>query len=220
MLLHGAVLVEALGLVRPVVTVVPAVTDLRGVDALAAELTLPLALDLVTLHHGLAPGLVLPVLTVLVIVAHPRVPDAVSAVALELAPGTSLHTGGHGLNVLIMILVHVTGSSGATVPLVTAIIAVTDAVTLPPVGDALLRLALEHPLVAVAPREVGAGQGGDGGVLGGDVGAVLVLIAPVVAVRLTVTLPVTEDAVTIGALELPVMTFALLVTILKMFYEL
>ena len=41
------------------------------------------------------------------------------------------------------------------------------------------------------------------------------LITPVVTVSLPVTLPVTEHAVTVGALELPVMTLALLVTILK-----
>ena len=217
MRLHWAVLVEALGFVSAVVTVVPAVTDLGGVDALAAELTLPLALDLVTLHHGLTSGLVLilAVPAVLLLVAHPRVPDAVSAVTLELAPGTPLDTRGNRLNVLIIIvLVLVSGSPGAAVSLVTAIITIADPVTLPPVGDALLGLALEHPLVTLAPGEVGAGQGGDGGVLGGDVCAVLVLVAAVMTVGLSVTLPVAEHAVPVGALELPVVAFTLLVTIL------
>ena len=87
--LHGAVLVEALGLICPIVAVVSAVTHLAGVDALAAQLTLPLA-PIVTPHHGLTPGivLVLAVPTVLLLVAHPRVPDAVSTVTLEFAPGT------------------------------------------------------------------------------------------------------------------------------------
>ena len=107
-------------------------------------------------------------------------------------------------------------SSGATIPLITAIITVTHSITLPPVGNALLGLALEHPLIAVAPGEVGAGDGGHCGLLyRGDVGAVLMLVAAVVTVRLPVTLPVAEHAVPVGTLELPVVTFALLVTILK-----
>ena len=107
-------------------------------------------------------------------------------------------------------------SSGATIPLITAIVTVTHSITLPPVGNALLGLALEHPLVAVTPGEVGAGHGGHRGLLyRGDVGAVLMLVAAVVTVRLPVTLPVAEHAVTISALELPVVTLALLVTILK-----
>ena len=107
-------------------------------------------------------------------------------------------------------------SSGATISLIAAVITVTDSITFPPVGNALLGLALEHPLVTVAPGEVGARHGGHRWLLGrGDVGAVLMLITPIVTVSLPVTFPVTEHAVTVGALELPVMTLALLVTILK-----
>ena len=103
-------------------------------------------------------------------------------------------------------------SSGATIPLITAVITVTDSITFPPVGNALPRLALDHPFVAVAPGEVGARHGGHHWLL---VGAVLMFITPIVTVSLPVTFPVTEHAVTVGALELPVMTLALLVTILK-----
>ena len=77
-------------------------------------------------------------------------------------------------------------------------------------------MTLKHPLVAVAPGKIGTRDGGHSWLLGrGDVGAVLMLVTPIVTVSLPVTLPVTEHTVTVGTLELPVMTLALLVTILK-----
>ena len=92
---------------------------------------------------------------------------------------------------------------GAALQLVRPVAAVPHTVTLPPEGDALLVTAFEHPLVTLAPREVGLRQRVCA-VLGDHV--TILLVAGVGTVRVAVTPPRLEDAVAVVTGELPVLT--------------
>ena len=101
----------------------------------------------------------------------------------------------------------------STLLLITGVVTVSNSITLPPVGDALLAGALEHPLVAVSGGKVGLGQHRD---LDGSLVLTFVMfVAAVKAVVFSITFPVVEDAVTVLALELPIFTLLMFCTILE-----
>lgn len=151
----------------------------------------------------------------MVSVADPAAPDADPVVALELGRRAAEHrrfgrrrrrravSAARQVDCLVV---------RAAALLVAGVAAVGHVVALPPEGDALLAATLEHPLVAVAAREVGrrrrhrlCGNGtGSAAARHGDVAAVE-LVAGVGAVGGAVALPRAEDAVAALAPELPVL---------------